>query len=257
MSDMSRYARQIVFNEFGAEGQKRLQNSRVLIVGAGGLGSWQAELLARAGVGFMRIADNDNIDLTNIQRQALYNESDAAQNLPKVEQLKIHIGEINHEVIVEPVRQRVDRYNIQHLAHDMDLIMDGMDNFPSRFLINDYAVKVGKPWIFGGVIGAEGQMAVFHAGGRPCLRCIMDAPPASCAENNCRSAGVFGPVVSAIASLQAMEALKILSGSAAAGRQLIKMNLWTGGIQRISLSEKDLRPDCPCCIKKEFEYLDD
>ena len=257
MYDMSRYARQIVFPEWGAKGQTRLQNSRVLIVGAGGLGSRQAELLARAGLGFMRIADDDNIDLTNIQRQALYNESDAMQNLPKVEQLKIHLGEINHEVAIETARQRVDKFNIHNLAHDVDLIMDGTDNFPSRFLINDYAVKNKKPWIFGGAIGAEGQTAVFRAGGNPCLRCIMDAPSAACGENSCRSAGIFGPVVSAIASLQTMEALKILSGSEPAENYLIEINFWMGGIQRILLTGKVLRPDCPCCMKKEFEYLDD
>jgi adenylyltransferase/sulfurtransferase len=253
----SRYARQTVFPPFGPAGQAALAKSRVLLVGAGGLGTWIAELLTRAGVGFLRVADQDLVELTNIQRQALYEEADAAANRFKVEALAAHLGRINSEVTVEPICGRVFRHNIGTLAEDVDLIIDGTDNYPTRFVINDWAVKFGKPWIFGGVIGAEGQVLTLPAGGKPCMRCLLDEPPVDCASATCRNVGVLGPAVATIASLEAMEALKILAGrDYAVSPYLLKFNFWENTLQRVDARQAFTREDCRCCGQRKFDYLE-
>lgn len=255
-SSLSRYARQTVFHPFGREGQAALAKARVLLVGAGGLGSWAAELLVRAGLGFLRVADQDLVELTNIQRQALYEESDAENKRLKVEAMQEHLARINGEVEVEAVCARVFRHNIGQLAEDVDLILDGTDNFPTRFVINDWAVKHGKPWIFGGAISAEGQVLAIPAGGKPCLRCLLEEPPVDCAAATCRERGVLGPAVASIASLQAMEALKILSGRAGASPYLLRFDFWENTLQRVNARDAFAREDCPCCGQKKFDYLE-
>ena len=160
-NNLARYARQVAFDGLGLTGQKKLASGRALIVGVGGLGSWVAELLARAGVGSLRLADPDKVDVTNIHRQALYSEADAAAGLFKVEAARRRLAEINSGVTVETAAERVDHRNIAALAADAGVVIDGTDNFAARFLINDYAVKTGRPWIFAGCIRAEWQtMAV-------------------------------------------------------------------------------------------------
>lgn len=178
--NLLRYSRQIVFRDLGLEGQRKLMSGRVLVVGAGGLGTWAAELLTRAGVGLLRLADDDKVDLTNIHRQGLYDESDAEASKPKVQAAAERLARINAGAAIETINTRLERTNIDSLAGDVDVILDGTDNFATRFLINDYAVKYGKPWIFAGVVGAEGQMMTIVPGRTPCLRCIMDSPPPPC-----------------------------------------------------------------------------
>jgi molybdopterin-synthase adenylyltransferase len=255
-NNLARYARQAAFDGLGPAGQKAIASGRALIVGVGGLGSWAAELLARAGVGSLRLADPDKVDLSNIHRQALYSEADAAAGLLKVEAARRRLGEINSGVAVETAAERVDHRNIARLAAGAGVIVDGTDNFAARFLINDYAVKSGTPWVFAGCIRAEWQTMAVLPGRSPCLRCLMDAPPPPCTEQTCRQAGVIGPAVAAVAAFQAAEAMKILAGRAdLVSPYLLKADLWANALQRLAWAEfRNL--DCPCCAKGEMEYLE-
>ena len=255
-NNLARYSRQVAFDGLGLSGQKALAGGRALIVGVGGLGSWTAELLARAGVGFLRLADPDRVDLTNIHRQAIYSEADAAAGLSKVEAAGRRLADINSGTVVEGVQQRVDHRNIESLAAGMGVLIDGTDNFATRFLLNDFAVKTGRPWVFAGCLRAEWQTMTVLPGRSPCLRCLMDAPPPACTEANCRQAGVIGPAVAAVAAFQAAEAIKILAGRAdLCSPYLLKADLWANTFQRLAWA--DFRnPDCPCCARREFEFLE-
>jgi molybdopterin/thiamine biosynthesis adenylyltransferase len=253
---LARFARQMVFEPLGLDGQKALARGRVMIVGLGGLGSWVAELLTRAGVGFLRIADDDLVDITNIHRQALYDEADAESRRPKVSAAADRLRHLRAAVQIEPVAERISHRNIERLASGSDVIVDGTDNFATRFLINDYCIKTGTPWVFAGAVRAEAQTAVIIPDRTPCLRCILPEPPPVCRDPNCRVAGVMGMALSAIASFQAMETVKILSGRQdAVSPYLLKLNLWTNEIQRLLLSDQR-DPHCPCCGLRDFEYLD-
>lgn len=253
--NLTRFGRQIAYAPLGLEGQKRLAAGRVLIVGAGGLGSWSAELLARAGVGSLRLVDDDKVDLTNIHRQGLYDERDAAAGTPKVQAAAARIAHIHSRCRVEPVCARLDRSNVADLAKGADVVLDGTDNFPTRFVVNDYCIREGLPWIFAGVVGAEGQVMVIAPPG-PCLRCVHDEPPPRCADPSCRAVGVLGPAVAVIAAIQAAEALKILSGHREqANPYLTKLDLWTNALQRIDLAAA-AGADCPCCKQRHFEFLE-
>jgi len=254
-SNLPRYGRQVAFAALGREGQRRLTAGSALIVGVGGLGSWVAELLARAGVGFLRLVDDDKVDLTNIHRQAMYDESDAAAGQFKAEAAAGHIRRLNAAAAVEAVIERLDAANIARLAEGAGVIIDGTDNFATRFIINDYSVKTRVPWIFAGVVGAEAQTMTVVPGRTACLRCVFDSPPPPCVDPSCRSEGVLGPAVAAIASIQAAEAMKILSGRLGdVSTCLLKVDLWRNTIQRITAAEA--RAACPCCGKRRFDFLE-
>lgn len=254
--DLDRFARQIVFAPLGLEGQKKLMRGRVLLVGVGGLGSWVAQLLTRAGVGHLRLVDPDCVDLTNIHRQCLYTQADALAGEAKVTCAAARLAQIRPEVEIEPLPSLLSSETAPGLCRNVDLIIDGTDNFAARMLINDLAVRNALPWVMAGVVGSEGQCATFLPGTGACLRCLMDAPPPACQDPNCRSIGVLGPAVSALASMEAMEAIKILSGRpCAASPFLTKLDLWNNTIQRIDLSAaRD--PQCPCCGQRIWEYLE-
>ncbi len=175
--NLARFQRQIAYAPLGTEGQKRLAAGKVLILGVGGLGSWSAELLARAGVGLLRLVDDDKVDLTNIHRQGLFDEQDASAGTPKVHAAASRLARIYGRCKVEPIVARADRSNVAELAKGVDLVLDGTDNFATRFVVNDYCVKAALPWVFAGVVGAEGQVLTIPPGGRPCLRCVFDQPP--------------------------------------------------------------------------------
>ncbi|MCP4379612.1 MAG: HesA/MoeB/ThiF family protein [bacterium] len=252
--DMLRYQRQMTFGEIGLSGQRALRAASALIVGVGGLGSWTAELLARSGVGRLVIADDDKVDLTNIHRQSLYDQADAAEASPKVQAAARRLAEINSTVTVEAHQLRVDATNITALAEGTDLIIDGTDNFITRFIINDYSVKHSLPWIFAGVVASEGQLMSILPSKSACLRCVFDAPPPPCTDPTCRQSGVLGPAAATIASMQAVEAVKILSGNPdAVSPFLTKIDLWTNSIQRLG-TERSTK--CPCCQSRHFDYLD-
>ena len=240
--NLERYVRQMRYPPMGEEGQRKLLESRALLCGCGALGSVLANTLVRAGVGHLRIVDRDFLELNNLQRQVLYDEEDV---------------KINSQVEVEAIVADVDHTNIPSLVEDVDVILDGTDNFETRFLLNDASIKFGIPWVYGGCIGCEGQAMTILPGETPCLRCLMqDAPPPGTTAT-CDSAGILAPVVNVIASIQACEALKILSGNRnAISRALLVVDLWDNRLRHIGLDSLKETADCPTCQGKEFPWLD-
>ena len=254
---LERYSRQVRFHGLGEEGQRKLLASRVTICGVGALGTVLANHLVRAGVGRVRIVDRDFIETHNLQRQLLFDEQDVAANLPKAEAAARKLRAINSEVEVEAVVTDIDHTNILELVGDADLILDGTDNFETRYLINDAAVKLGKPWIFGGVIGSEGQSMTILPGQTPCLRCVIETSPPPGMTPTCETAGVLGPAVAVIASLEAVEAIKVLTGAhAALNTELIMVDLWDWSFRRLKIANLKGKVDCPTCVRREFEWLD-
>jgi len=254
---LERYSRQIRFPGIGKDGQKRLLDSHVTLCGCGALGTVLANVLVRAGVGHLRVVDRDFIEISNLQRQVLFDEQDVAENLPKAEAAARKLEAINSSVHVEPVVTDIDRTNILDLVHDADLILDGTDNFEIRYLINDVAVKLNKPWIYGGCIGSHGQTMTILPGETPCLRCVFEAAPAPGESGTCETAGVLSPIVNIIASFQATEALKILAGKRdRINRELIYLDVWDNVQRRIKIAPLKGKVDCPCCGRHKFEWLD-
>src|SRR6266576_4218523 len=254
---LERYSRQMRFYGVGEEGQRRLLHSHVTLCGCGALGTVLANSLVRAGVGHLRLVDRDFIETSNLQRQVLFDEHDVAENLPKAEAAARKLGAINSSVYVEPVVTDIDRTNIVELVGDADLILDGTDNFEVRYLINDAAVKLGKPWVHGGCIGSHGQTMTILPGRTPCLRCVFEAAPAPGEAGTCETAGVLGPVVNVVASLQAAEALKILTGNLdKINQELIYVDVWENVQRKIKIAPLLGKVDCPCCGRRRFEWLD-
>ncbi|HVA48274.1 MAG TPA: ThiF family adenylyltransferase [Pirellulales bacterium] len=253
---MDRYSRQIRFAPLGDDGQRRLLASRVLVCGCGALGSVLANTLARAGVGKLRIVDRDFVETSNLQRQVLFDEDDVAANLPKAIAAANKLRRINSEIEIEPIVADVDATNIERLLEGVDCLVDGTDNFETRFLINDAAVKLGIPWVYGGSIGAGGQTMTILPGETPCLRCLItEAPPPGTTET-CDTAGILGPIVNVIASIQATEAIKILAGRReAVQRSLLVIDLWENRF--LAMKARGLREgsDCPTCVRRKFEWL--
>jgi adenylyltransferase/sulfurtransferase len=260
MSDgpsLERYSRQMRFPGIGQEGQARLIQGRVTLVGCGALGTVIANHLVRAGVGFVRIVDRDFIELHNLQRQVLFDETDVSDGLPKAEAAARKLRLINSGVTIEPVVTDFDRTNVVALCGDVDVILDGSDNFEVRYLINDAAVKLGKPWVYGGCIGSLGQTMTILPGETPCLRCVFEAAPGPGEAATCETAGVVAPAVSVVASLQATEALKLLAGRRdALNRELIYIDVWENTYKKIKIAGLKGRVDCPCCSRGKFEWLD-
>lgn len=191
-----RYSRQILFNEIGKAGQEKLLNSRILLVGCGALGASHAEMLARAGIGRIRIVDRDFVEFTNLQRQTLFKEADAAERLPKAIAAKQRIAEINSEIEVEPIVADVNNSNIESLIYECDLVMDGTDNFQVRYLLNDACVKSGKTWIYGAAVSSYGTTMTIIPGETPCLRCIFEEMPDAGSSPTCDTSGVIMPIIS-------------------------------------------------------------
>src|SRR3982751_5991519 len=254
---LDRYSRQMRFYGIGEEGQRKLLHSHVTLCGCGALGTVLANSLVRAGVGHLRLVDRDFIETSNLQRQVLFDEHDVAANLPKAEAAARKLAAINSTVHVEPVVADVDRTNILELTQDADLILDGTDNFEIRYLINDVAVKLGKPWVYGGSIGSHGQTMTILPGETPCLRCVFEAAPAPGEAGTCETAGGVSPVVNIVASFQATEALKLLTGKREQiNRDLIYVDVWENQFRRIKIAPLLGKVDCPCCQRRRFEWLD-
>ncbi|MBR1863798.1 MAG: thiazole biosynthesis adenylyltransferase ThiF [Ruminococcus sp.] len=208
---LERYSRHIILKEVGAKGQKKLLNAKVLIIGAGGLGAPAALYLAAAGVGTIGIADADEVDLSNLQRQVIHTTADVGK--PKVESARETMEAINPDVTVKTYRLYIDSTNITDLIKDYDFIIDGTDNFPAKFLINDACVMAGKPFSHAGIIRFKGQLMTYVPGQGPCYRCVFKEPPPKDAVPTCKQAGVIGAMGGVIGSLQAMEAIKYILGT--------------------------------------------
>lgn len=250
---LERFSRQIRFVPFGPEGQERLSAATAVIVGCGALGTVQASLLARAGVGALRLIDRDYVEENNLQRQLLYTETDAREALPKAEAARRNLRQANSAVRIEAHVSDLNPENVDDLLSDAAVILDGTDNFETRFLINDYAVRGGVPWIYGAAVGAYGIAMPVLPRDTACFRCIYPEPPAG-VQPTCETAGVLGPVTSLIASIQAMEALKILSGrSGSVRRRIFTADLWKGPVRETAMPARV--PDCPCCGRGDFAFL--
>ncbi len=254
----SRYSRQVRFSSIGENGQQALASARVALIGCGALGSVIAETLVRAGVGFLRIVDRDFLELSNLQRQTLFTEADVAGGLPKAVVAADRLKEINSQVEIEPVVTDVVSGNIRAMVDGCDLILDGTDNFEIRFLINDVSVATGTPWIYGGCLGADGQMMVVLPGETPCLHCLMiDGPPAPGTTATCDSFGILAPIINVIASFQSMEAIKILSGNrSAVNRKLNVFEMWSNTFRQMDISALRESVECPVCQERHFDWLD-
>ena len=249
-----RYARQSLFAGIGAAGQQRLGGSRVLLVGCGALGSHIASSLVRAGIGLITLVDRDFLELNNLQRQVLFDEDDLAQGLPKAVAAAQKCGRINSSVRVAPVVGDFHSGNAESLVEAHDLVMDGTDNFETRYLINDACVKLGRPWVYGGVVAGYGMSMVVRPGETPCFRCVFPEPPAPGSSPTCDTIGVLEPAVAAVAALQCMEALKLLSGARAQVRQgLVHIDLWDNRLLQMKVGDRD--PRCAACGLGQYEFL--
>lgn len=252
----SRYHKQMLFAGIQADGQQRLADSQVLLVGCGALGCVLADAMVRAGVGHVRIVDRDFVELSNLQRQVLFDEQDVADHLPKVIAAERRLRRVNSEVTIEPIVADVDHTNISALADGCDLILDGTDNFEIRYLINDVSLETGIPWIFTGCTGSVGQVMPVFPNDSACLRCLMPSPPPPGTTETCDTAGVLGPAVGTIASLQAAIALKILAGHRdEVERKLHIIDVWTPSFRSIDVSRLRETSNCPACQLGERLWL--
>jgi molybdopterin-synthase adenylyltransferase len=257
-----RYHRQTLLPQIGQAGQDRLGRATVLLVGCGALCTVLAEQLARAGVGRLRIIDRDVVELSNLQRQTLFDQTDAAESVPKAVAAERRLKQVNSAIAVEAVVTHFDAVNAEELAglvgdrRRVDLILDGTDNVETRYLLNDLAVKHGLPWVYGACVGTEGRVMAIRAGVTPCLRCLFPEPPGAGALPTCDTAGVLGPLAGVVASLQAVAALKLLTGNESAiGQVMTVIDVWSNRLRTVDVSDAR-RPDCPTCARNGFDALD-
>ena len=249
---MDRYARQTVFSHIGKEGQEKLQSSKVTIIGMGALGTVAANNLSRAGVGYIKMADRDYVELTNLQRQILYTEEDAYQSLPKVIAATNHLSKVNSEIVLDPIITDVNPANIEGIINDSDLVLDATDNFETRMLINEACHKHEIPWIYCGAIGGEGMtMNILPKSDGPCLRCFLGGSDNS-PNVSCSTYGVLNMLTATMASLQTAEALKILIGSDSIRKGLLTIDIWNNSFEIIDLHQD---PECPVCVHGTYEKL--
>ncbi len=252
---MQRYSRQVLFDEIGTRGQERLSAARVLIVGCGALGSSHVEMLARAGVGKLRIVDRDFVEVSNLQRQTLFSEADAHERLPKAVAARNRITAINSAIGVEAIVADVNNSNVETLLDGCDLVLDGTDNFQVRYLLNDACVKHNAKWIYGAAVSSYGSTMTIIPGETPCLRCIFDEMPDAGSAPTCDTAGVIMPIITTVSATQVSEALKILVGDLGSLHgSLMQFDVWANDRQAIKLDKPD--PQCTACGKREFEFLD-
>jgi molybdopterin/thiamine biosynthesis adenylyltransferase len=249
-----KYSRQMLFAGIGEQGQQRLLASSAVMVGCGAIGAAAAALLVRAGVGRVRVLDRDFVEPSNLQRQTLFDEDDARTALPKAVAAERKLRAINNSVAVEGLVRDVNARNAADLLSGFDLILDGTDNFETRFLINDYAVASAHPWIYAAAVASYGVTMTVQPGLTPCLACLLESSPNGYGlEETCDTVGVLGPIVNLIASLEVAEALKLLAGREQAlhGR-LISADVWSGHFQSVRVAQN---PTCRACARRNFSYL--
>lgn len=254
-ANLDRYHRQMLLPGFGEDGQRRLQDATVLLLGCGALGSVAADLLARAGTGHLVIVDRDVVETTNLQRQVLFDERDVAAGLPKAEAAKRHIARVNSQVRVTAIVDDIDHSNIARFAKGADLLCDGLDNLETRYLANDLAVAEGIPYVYGAAVSTSGMAFTVLPEGdaTPCLRCLFEDAPPPGTMPTCDTVGVLATVITTIASFQVSEALKILTGNAARlSRRMLHVDVWGNDLYQLEAVRND---DCPCCVHRRFDYL--
>ncbi len=247
----NRYSRQMMFPAIGEEGQVKLSKGNVVIIGCGALGSNIATLLVRAGVGKIRIVDRDFIEYHNLQRQVLFDEDDIKAQLPKAVAAERHLKKINSSVEIEGIVADANYSNIEGLCSGADVILDGLDNFETRFLLNDVALKHRIPWVYGGAIASNGMTMTVIPGETSCFRCISPILPDPGTTPTCETAGVIGTIPAVIGALEATEAIKILVG-AEVNRELITVDIWTGAFNHLKVEPC---ADCPAC-QGRYDFLE-
>ena len=248
-----RYSRQVLFAPIGEEGQRRLAGARVAIAGCGATGSALASLLARAGVGYLRLIDRDYVEASNLQRQMLFDESDAAESLPKAIAAARKIGSFNSEIVVEPHAADLTPDNVEELLGQVELILDGTDNFQTRYLINDYAVRGGVPWIYAAAVGSYAVTMNVLPGETACLACIFPESPRGTVET-CDTSGILNSAVNLVASIAATEALKLLVGARdKLRRTLLSYDVWSNEHAEVGVGAP--RKDCRTCGGRDFVHL--
>jgi adenylyltransferase/sulfurtransferase len=251
-----RYSRQVLFPGIGPDGQRRLAASHAVLAGCGALGCAQAMLLARAGVGRLTLIDRDYVERSNLQRQVLFDEADAAAGLPKAVAARNRLAAINSEIEIHASVEDLDARNVDDLLGPATVILDATDNFETRYLINDWCVRESKPWVYGAAVGSYGiTMPILPSqgpSGSACFRCIYPAPPSG-DQPTCETSGVVNPITTAIGAWQVATALRILTGAPLEPR-ILTMDVWTGAVRSIAQPPRD--PGCPCCGEQEFEFLE-
>jgi len=253
----SRYSRQVLFGEIGNAGQQRLAESLAVVLGCGALGTVQAEALCRAGVGRLRIVDRDFVEESNLQRQTLFTEEDARSVMPKAVAAQRRLGQINSDVRVEALVADINSKNIESLVQGATCILDATDNFETRFLINDAAIKHRIPWVYGAAVGSYGVSMTVLPQETPCLRCVLEKLPAPGSSPTCDTAGVLSPIVNVVASVQVAEALKILSGNTQRiNRRMLCFDVWENSYRQVEIANVRDQGDCPCCQLRRFEFLE-
>ncbi|MBA4495998.1 ThiF family adenylyltransferase [Paenactinomyces guangxiensis] len=254
--DLTRYSRQVLFSPIGPTGQAKLQKSRVAIVGLGALGTALANHMVRAGIGYVRLIDRDFVEASNLQRQMLYDEADAEDHLPKATAAAQKLKAINSSVDLDPHITDLTWRNAEELLSDVDLILDGSDNFDVRYLVNDVSIKYSIPWIYGGAVSARGITFTIRPGITPCLRCLFPQAPAPGTAQTCDTAGVIGPIIQVVAAYQATEAFKLLVGDTnALETRLRHFELWANHDTALQVSGQR-QADCPACQQHNYDYLD-
>ena len=249
MAGPGRYIRQTILPEIGAEGQRKISSATVAVIGLGALGTVSAGLLARAGVGHLRLVDRDVVELNNLQRQVLFDESDV--DLPKAEVAARKLRAVNSSVAIEGIAKDVHAANIEPLLDGVDLAVDGADNMELRFLLNEAAIKRGLPWVYGGAIGTNGMAMAIVPKATACFRCFLPQMPAPGSLPTCDTAGILNAVSSVVGSFQAAEAVKLLVGQRPSG-ELLVFDGWANDLQKLRIAR---RKDCPACVKGEREFL--
>ena len=253
MTGADRYHRQRL-THIGDDGQEAICNSHVAIVGVGALGCMSADMLARAGVGTITLIDRDIVEFTNLQRQVLFTEQDAETHQPKATAAASRICAINSSIEIRPHVEDLSHKNVDRLLKDADIIIDGLDNFNTRYILNDYAVKNNKPFLFAGVISESGNVMTIIPNETPCLRCLFPEPPPAGSQETCDTAGVIAPAVGIAASCQCSDALKLLSGHRdKVSPTLLVFDLWNTQSSRLETGKPNL--SCACCQEKNFIYL--
>ncbi len=248
-----RYSRQILFREVGVEGQKKLQEARATIVGCGATGSVLASLLARSGVGFLRILDRDYVEPSNLQRQTLFDESDARESLPKAIAAARQIARFNSQIVVEPHVADLVPENVDSLLGSTDLILDGTDNFETRYLINDFAIQQSIPWIYAAGVGSYAVTMNILPGDTACLACIFPDSPRGTVET-CETAGILNSAVNLVAAIAATEATKFLvGGTSKMRRTMLSWDVWNNEHAEVSASKP--RAGCRVCGERDFVHL--